>query len=281
MTDGPPDPRAAAARVARLVRQRLLDARSYGLDVTVTWRRRSAEKTVRPAPAASPAPPVAVRPEACSLKPEASPEACSLKPEASGALDAIRAEVEACRACVLCERRTRTVFGVGDPRAALAFVGEGPGEEEDRKGEPFVGPAGQLLDRMIAAMGLERKKVYIANVVKCRPPGNRTPEPREIICCLPFLRRQLEAIAPRVICTLGNVATRAILQTGESIGRLRGRFTEWSGVPVLPTFHPSYLLRNPEDKKLAWSDLRKIMAMLQLPGGEAPPKPAAPGVDQA
>jgi len=239
----------AIARVARLVRQRLLDARSYGLDPTVTWRRRRSD-------------PVAVRPQASSLK-----------PGASQALDAIRAEVEACRACVLCERRTRTVFGVGDPRAALAFVGEGPGEEEDRKGEPFVGPAGQLLDRMIAAMGLSREKVYIANVVKCRPPGNRTPEPREIVCCMPYLRRQLEAVAPRVICTLGNVATRALLQTGESIGRLRGRFAEWSGIPVLPTFHPSYLLRNPEDKKLAWSDLRKIMAMLGLPGGEGAGKP--------
>jgi uracil-DNA glycosylase len=269
-TDDEAFPIEAVARAARMIRQRLLDAKSYGLDPTVTWRRR------RPSSSVVVRRPSSVRPAACSLQPAASPssvrpQASSLEPQAS--LDAIRAEVEACRACVLCERRTRTVFGVGDPRAALVFVGEGPGEEEDRKGEPFVGPAGQLLDRMIAAMGLERGKVYITNAVKCRPPGNRTPEPREIVCCMPFLRRQLDTVAPRVICTLGNVATRAILGTGESIGRLRGRFAEWNGIPVLPTFHPSYLLRNPEDKKLAWADLRKIMSMLQLPGADGPPKP--------
>jgi DNA polymerase len=130
---------------------------------------------------------------------------------------------------------------------------------------------------MIAAMGLDRRDVYIANVVKCRPPGNRNPEPAEIVRCMPYLRRQLEIVAPRVICTLGNVATRAILETGDSIGRLRGRFGSWRGIGVLPTFHPSYLLRNPEDKKLAWSDLRKIMAVLELPGAAGRPKQPGTG----
>src|SRR5262249_1032363 len=151
-------------------------------------------------------------------------------------------EVRVCEACVLARTRTKTVFGVGDPCARVMFVGEGPGEDEDRQGEPFVGKAGQLLTRMISAMGLRRGDVYIANVVKCSPPGNRNPEPREIVSCLGYLRRQVETIRPEVICTLGNVATRALLGTGESITRLRGKFAEFQGIPVLPTFHPSYLL---------------------------------------
>jgi len=183
----------------------------------------------------------------------------------SGLLAAIDAEVRACRACPLCEGRTRTVSGAGDPRADLLFVGEGPGEEEDRRGEPFVGAAGQLLDRMIAAMGLSRDRVYIGNIVKCRPPGNRNPEPGEVSACLPFLRRQIEAIRPRIICALGNVAAKTLLRTDEGITRIRGTFGEHEGIPVLPTFHPSYLLRNPENKGLAWSDLRKIMEFLGLP----------------
>jgi uracil-DNA glycosylase family 4 len=190
----------------------------------------------------------------------------------------IEEEVRGCRACVLCEGRTRTVFGVGDPCARLLFVGEGPGEDEDRQGEPFVGPAGQLLTRMIQAMGLARSEVYIANIVKCRPPGNRNPAPREIVSCLPYLRRQIEVVAPELICTLGNVATRTLLDTQVAISRLRGRFTEFhtefQSIPVLPTFHPSYLLRSPEDKRLAWEDLRKIMERLGIPdprGAREPP----------
>jgi DNA polymerase len=165
------------------------------------------------------------------------------------------------------------VFGVGDPCARLLFIGEGPGEDEDRQGEPFVGKAGQLLTRMIQAMGLARKDVYIANIVKCRPPGNRTPAPREIISCLPYLKRQIAIIAPEVICVLGNVAARSLLDTQVSISRLRGRFTAYGDISVMPTFHPSYLLRNPEDKRLVWDDLRKIMSLLGLPD---PPSRGSP-----
>jgi uracil-DNA glycosylase len=153
---------------------------------------------------------------------------------------------------------------VGDPGASLLFVGEGPGEDEDRQGEPFVGKAGQLLDRMIEAMGLKRSQVYIANIVKCRPPGNRNPEPREIAACLPYLRRQVEIIAPRIICALGKVAATSLLDTPAPIGRLRGKLGEFLGIPVLPTFHPAYLLRYPEEKRLAWADLRKVMEFLGL-----------------
>jgi uracil-DNA glycosylase len=256
---GGPDPREAGARLARILRERLLLERSFGLDPASEWERPAiAARPAAPlrAPAASRQPPAADRP----------PEAAD--PERSrrlALLDPIRAEVRACRACALCERRTQTVFGVGDPCAALVFVGEGPGEEEDRQGEPFVGPAGQLLTRMIAAMGLSRETVYIANVVKCRPPGNRKPEPGEMAACLPYLLRQLDLIAPRAICALGNMAAKALLDTPESITRLRGKFAEHRGIPVLPTFHPSYLLRTPDDKRLAWSDLRKIMEFLGLP----------------
>jgi DNA polymerase len=166
------------------------------------------------------------------------------------------------------------VFGAGDPCARLMFIGEAPGEEEDQKGEPFVGAAGQLLDRMIRAMGLEREEVYIANIVKCRPPGNRNPEPREIVSCLPYLRRQIEVVLPEVICALGRVAARTILDTQLSIGRLRGRFAEYLGIPVLPTFHPAYLLRTPEDKRLCWQDLKMVCQRLGLaPSGGAADAP--------
>jgi uracil-DNA glycosylase len=171
----------------------------------------------------------------------------------------IRADLGECVRCKLSRSRTRIVFGQGNPRARLMFVGEGPGQEEDLAGEPFVGAAGQLLTRIIEAIRLQREDVYIANVVKCRPPGNRVPEEDEIETCSPFLRRQIAAIRPVVVCTLGACAAQTLLRTRAPISRLRGRFHEIDGLRVLPTFHPAYLLRNPEHKREVWEDMKLIM----------------------
>ena len=171
----------------------------------------------------------------------------------------IRANLGECVRCGLSENRTRIVFGQGHPNARLMFVGEGPGQEEDLAGEPFVGAAGQLLTRIIEAIKLAREDVYIANVVKCRPPGNRTPQPEEIATCSPFLRRQIAAIRPLFICTLGGCAAQTLLGTKAPISRLRGRFYDFAGIRVLPTFHPAYLLRNPEKKREVWEDLKRLM----------------------
>ena len=158
------------------------------------------------------------------------------------------------------------MFGVGNPEAELVFVGEGPGAEEDRRGEPFVGRAGELLDRMIVAMGLRREDVYICNVVKCRPPENRDPEPDEVAACEPFLKAQLDAIAPRVIVGLGRFAVQCLLGDPEArIGRVRGRWAAYNGVDLMPTFHPAYLLRNPAQKRPAWEDLKEVMRVLGRP----------------
>lgn len=185
----------------------------------------------------------------------------------SEALVAARRALGDCTRCKLAGGRTRIVFGVGNPAAELAFVGEGPGADEDREGEPFVGKAGQLLTRMIEAMGYRREQVYIANVVKCRPPGNRNPEPDEIAACEPFLRAQLEAIRPRVIVALGKFAAQTLLRDTTPISRLRGRWAEYQGVRLMPTFHPAYLLRSPEEKKKAWEDLQLVMKELgRTPG---------------
>jgi len=171
----------------------------------------------------------------------------------------IRANLGECVRCGLSESRTRIVFGQGHPNARLMFVGEGPGQEEDLAGEPFVGAAGQLLTRIIEAIKLTREDVYIANVVKCRPPGNRTPQPEEIASCSPFLRRQIAVIRPLFICTLGGCAAQTLLGTKAPISRLRGRFYDFAGIRVLPTFHPAYLLRNPEKKREVWEDLKRLM----------------------
>ena len=180
----------------------------------------------------------------------------------SPALLAVREEMGECTRCKLAPGRTNLVFGVGNPGAELAFVGEGPGADEDAQGEPFVGRAGQLLTRMIEAMGYRREEVYIANVVKCRPPGNRNPEPDEIEACEPFLRAQLAAIGPKVIVALGKFAAQTLLRNTTPITRLRGRWSEYQGVRLMPTFHPAYLLRSPEEKKKAWEDLQMVMVAL-------------------
>ena len=184
-------------------------------------------------------------------------------------------EVKDCRRCGLCEHRTHTVFGEGDPNARLMFIGEGPGEHEDLQGRPFVGRAGELLDKMIVAMGLTRAGVYIANVVKCRPPNNRTPSPVEISVCWDYLLRQIRIIHPQIIVTLGAPATQTLLQTISGIGMLRGQWHWFQGlipqgpaIPVMPTYHPAYLLRayTPENRRKVWEDLQKAMTVLK---GEA------------
>jgi len=165
---------------------------------------------------------------------------------------------------VLCSERTQAVFGVGDPVARVMFVGEAPGVQEDRRGEPFVGPAGQLLDRIIAAMGLGRERVYIANVCKCRPPSNRRPQLDEMAACLPFLRRQIEIIRPEVIVALGGVAAQGLLHTQLGVNRLRGEFHDFDGIPVRVTYHPAYLLRDPSQKRHTWEDIQAVMRHLGL-----------------
>ena len=184
----------------------------------------------------------------------------------SQALLAIRQELGECRRCKLAGGRTNLVFGTGNPGAELVFVGEGPGADEDLQGEPFVGKAGQLLTRMIEAMGYRREQVYIANVVKCRPPGNRNPEPDEIAACEPYLRRQLAAVGPEVIVALGKFAAQTLLRSETPISKLRGAWSSYQGVKLMPTFHPAYLLRSPEEKKKAWADLQLAMAELKSAG---------------
>jgi len=180
-------------------------------------------------------------------------------------LPALRDAIGDCRRCRLAGGRTQVVFGVGDPRARLVFVGEGPGRDEDLKGEPFVGRAGALLTDIIEkGMRLRRADVYICNVVKCRPPENRNPEPDEVAACSPFLLRQIALVGPEVIVALGKFAAQTLLATTTPISKLRGRWFEYQGIPLMPTLHPAYLLRNPADKKLVWQDIKLVMARLGL-----------------
>jgi DNA polymerase len=184
-------------------------------------------------------------------------------------LSSFRAEIGDCQRCDLARSRTKLVFGAGTSDARLLFVGEAPGQEEDLQGEPFVGKAGQLLTRIIRAMGLARDQVFICNVLKCRPPGNRDPLPGEVETCKPFLLKQLEIIKPEVICALGSFATKTLIGPDVMITRVRGVFHDFNGIPLMPTFHPSYLLRNPAAKKEVWEDVQKIMKRLDLPDGAA------------
>ena len=174
-------------------------------------------------------------------------------------LQDIRSELGNCQRCRLANDRTHIVFGSGSFKARLIFVGEGPGFEEDQQGEPFVGPAGQLLSKIIAAINLNRKQVYICNVVKCRPPNNRNPQSDEISTCLPFLERQIDAIRPDFVCALGTIAAQTLLNTAEPISKLRGRFHNYNGIKLLPTYHPAYLLRNPDKKRAVWEDMKLLM----------------------
>ena len=180
-------------------------------------------------------------------------------------LPALESAIRSCTLCNLCESRTQAVPGVGNPAADLLIIGEAPGQEEDRRGEPFVGRAGQLLDRMLAAIGLDREQVYITNVLKCRPPKNRDPKPDEVRACSPYLRRQIELIGPRAILAVGRVSAQMLLETGETIGRLRGRWHRFGpqDTPLLVTYHPAYLLRSPAEKRKAWEDLKRVRDQLR------------------
>ncbi len=178
-----------------------------------------------------------------------------------------------CQRCTLAPTRTHIVFGVGNPRADLVFVGEAPGADEDTQGIPFVGKAGQLLTKIIEAMGLHRDNVYIANIIKCRPPGNRNPQPDEIAACEPFLIEQLDIIGPRVICALGTFSAQTLLKTKDPISRLRGRWHAYQGIKLMPTFHPAYLLRNPGEKKAVWEDMQQVMGELGLSEPQKKPAP--------
>lgn len=182
---------------------------------------------------------------------------------AEESLDKIRADLGDCRRCKLAPARKNIVFGSGNPRADLMFVGEGPGSDEDMQGLPFVGRAGQLLTRIIEAMDMRREDVYICNVVKCRPPDNRTPEADEIEACRPFLLRQIASVKPKVICALGAVGAQVLLETNEPIGKLRGRLLDLGGVKMMATYHPAYLLRNPIEKRKVWEDVRIIRDYLR------------------
>jgi DNA polymerase len=173
-------------------------------------------------------------------------------------LEAVIAELGDCRRCKLHAYRTQIVFGTGNPQAKLVFVGEAPGRDEDLQGEPFVGQAGQLLNKIIQAIQLSREQVYIGNIIKCRPPENRNPEPDEIMACEPFLIKQLQVIRPKLICALGAFAAQTLLKTEEKISSLRGKFHEYQGIPLMPTYHPAYLLRNPNRKREVWEDMKKI-----------------------
>jgi uracil-DNA glycosylase len=204
------------------------------------------------------------RADAPSL-PEAAAPLALQAPQALESLDDIKTDIgPACTRCKLCTLgRSQVVFGVGNLKARLMFVGEAPGEDEDKKGEPFVGRAGQLLTKIIEAIGMTRDQVYIANVIKCRPPGNRNPEPDEVAACEPFLFRQIDAIQPKVIVPLGKFAAQCLLKSMDPITRLRGRQFEYRGAVLIPTFHPAYLLRNPSAKREVWEDMKKVRAILQ------------------
>jgi DNA polymerase len=185
----------------------------------------------------------------------------------SESLEAIRADLGDCQRCALGASRTNLVFGVGNPKASVVFVGEAPGRDEDIKGEPFVGEAGQLLTRIIQAMGFARDEVYICNVLKCRPPKNRDPQPEEISACGAFMLRQVLAIAPRAIVALGTFAAQTLLGTKAPISKLRGTFHDYHGIPLMPTFHPAFLLRSPEMKRQVWEDMQQVMKKI----GKEPP----------
>jgi DNA polymerase len=184
-------------------------------------------------------------------------------------LAAVREDLGECTRCKLSRSRTQIVFGVGNPQADLVFVGEAPGADEDAQGEPFVGRAGQLLTRIIQAIGMRREDVYICNIIKCRPPGNRNPEADEIAACEPFLLKQLEAIRPALICALGGPAAQTLLKTKEPISRLRGRWHAFRGIPLLPTYHPAFLLRNPHEKRTVWQDMQLLQRELARLTGRA------------
>lgn len=250
-----PEPRPAGHRTEAIPAMRHARRESGEQVVRPTPQERSVEQRPAPTPGPEEAAPAARAPEPASPQ-QTTPD--PLRSARIAGLDwaGLEDEIRACRACRLCEKRRQAVPGVGDRKASWMLVGEGPGADEDRLGEPFVGQAGKLLDNMLAALGLTRAhQVFIANAVKCRPPHNRTPEADEIAACLPFLQRQIELVQPRLLIALGRPGAQALLDTAVSIGAARGKRFERQGVPVVVTYHPAYLLRNPQDKGKAWEDL--------------------------
>jgi len=226
---------------------------------------------IRPAPVPQPAPHTAAATAASLFAEEGALAANDQRPALDLAtkrreLQVLEEQVSGCTRCAeLASTRTQTVFGVGSPDAELCFVGEAPGADEDAQGEPFVGAAGQLLNRIITACGMKREEVYICNILKCRPPGNRTPLPNEAANCRGYLERQLELIRPKFICALGAIAAQNLLNTPQSIGKLRGKFHDYLGIPVLCTYHPAYLLRNPASKRDVWDDMKRLLGKMGRP----------------
>jgi len=234
----------------------------YG-DLGVRWVRPAAAR--KPASPARPEKPSASRKgagDAVPFKSMASSSMFDAVPGAEETLDAIRAGIGDCRRCKLAPGRKQIVFGSGNPHAALMFVGEAPGADEDEQGLPFVGRAGQLLTKIIEAIEMRREDVFICNILKCRPPGNRNPEPEEIAACEPFLFRQIASVRPKIICALGAFGAQTLLRTTEPIGKLRGRLIDYRGAKLMATFHPAYLLRNPNEKRTVWEDMRIIRSCL-------------------
>ncbi len=232
-------PLSPVESIAREVRQRLEVCRLFGWDVPLRLR----------------------GPSSAAGSPAQGPD---VRAERESRLRALAEEAKACTACAISRMRTQVVFGTGNPCARVVFVGEAPGYDEDRVGEPFVGRAGQLLNEIIRAMGLRREDVYIANVVKCHPPKNRTPDASEILACKRYLEAQIDIVRPEVIVALGAVATSFLLGEPVTLSAVRGTFRQYRGIPVMPTYHPAYLLRYPEEKRKAWRDIRMVMARLGL-----------------
>jgi DNA polymerase len=231
----------------------------FGADFLPISKKGRAKAASAPAPAAAPVPKAA----AAAKKP-ASSFPYEWEKDWPADFQAFRTEVLDCRKCGLCSTRTQVVFGTGLITTPLMFVGEAPGEDEDRKGEPFVGRAGQLLTTTLKRFGIERRQVFIANILKCRPPGNRTPAPDEMAACMPWLLRQIATIRPKLICGLGNIAVQTLLVTKTGITKLRGRLTQAQGVPFFPTFHPAYILRNMNDLPLFEQDIRSALQIAGL-----------------
>lgn len=242
-----PGPREELLTLVRSLKERLRIDGELGRPMSYLTRRAGAPESGRPA-----------------LESEAAAPAGETGSKGTlSSLEGVRAELGECRRCALHRTRHHLVFGEGNPTSGLVFVGEAPGADEDAQGRPFVGRAGQLLTKIVAAMGLKREEVYICNILKCRPPGNRNPEPDEIASCEPFLIRQLAAIRPRMICALGTFAAHTLLKSEAPISVLRGRFHSYQGIPLMPTYHPAYLLRNPGAKKQVWEDVQLIMRELK------------------
>lgn len=204
-----------------------------------------------------------IRDQGLGIGKKTKPQPPTANPLKGEALKALREEIGDCTRCKLSKGRTNLVFGEGNIDAEIMFIGEGPGKEEDLQGRPFVGDAGQLLTKLIEKMGFKREAVYIGNIVKCRPPMNRAPEDDEINSCASFIKKQAEIISPKVIIALGRISAQTLIASKIPISKLRGRFYEYCGIPLMPTFHPAYLLRNPKDKKLVWEDVQKVLERLK------------------